>query len=123
MFRAGVIAIIIIFLQISTFASTGLGCGWKEISPSFFKALNTQTTTFHLCQTTQDNALDKIATINCVNDRSYMVFYGNNSIYMQTSSNTRHNVLTRCWREGSISPSCETTMAPIKCQSWDLDTY
>ena len=122
MFRAGVIALIIIFLQVTTFAAS-TACDWKEISPSFLKALNTQTTTFHMCQTAQDNASEKMATINCVNDRSYFVFYGNDSIYMQTTSNTRNNILTRCWREGSIGPSCEVTMAPIKCQSWDLDTY
>lgn len=118
MFRAGVIALIIIFLQVTTFA-----CDWKDISPSFFKALNTQTTTFHMCQTTHDNASEKIATISCVNDSGYLVFYANNSIYMQTSSNTRNNILTRCWREGSYSQSCEATMTQIKCQSWDLDTY
>lgn len=117
MFRAGVIALIIIFLQVTTFAA----CNWKDISPSFFKALNAQTTTFHMCQTAQDNAAEKFATISCVNDRNYLVFYANDSIYMQTTSSTRNNILTRCWREGSVNSSCEATVTPIKCQAWDLD--
>lgn len=118
MFRAGVIALIIIFLQVTTFA-----CGWKDISTSFFKSLNANSAVFHMCQTTQDNVAEKIATISCLNDRSYMVFYSNDSVYMQTSSNTRNHILTRCWREGSVNQACEAIMTPIKCQSWDLDIY
>lgn len=118
MVRAGVIALIIIFLQITTFA-----CDWKDLSPSFMKELNTQSTVFHMCQTVQDNTNDKIATIACLNDRNYMVLYSGNSIYMQTSSNIRNHVLTKCYREGVIRNSCEVSLAPIKCQAWDLDTY
>lgn len=118
MFKAGVIALIIIFLQVTTFA-----CDWKAISPSFFKALNAQSNVFQLCQTLQDNAAEKIATIGCINDKTYMVFYSKNSVYMQTSTNTRNHILTRCWREGTVNASCEATVDPIKCQSWDLDTY
>lgn len=123
MFRAGVIALIIIFLQVTTFAAaTATICDWKQISPSFFKALNTQSSAFQ-CNTVQDKNDARTASIKCSNGGTYFVSYANSSIYMQTISNVRNNVLTKCWREGVISASCEATVSAIKCQSYDLDTY
>ncbi|AZZ36533.1 hypothetical protein CIK05_06930 [Bdellovibrio sp. qaytius] len=122
MFRAGVIALIIIFLQVTTFAAAGLGCDWKNISPSFLKSLNAQSAALQ-CATVQANETEQMATIKCSNEGTYFAFYANNSIYMQTVSNTRNNVLTKCWREGTINSSCEATVSAIKCQSYDLDTY
>lgn len=117
MFRAGVIALIIIFLQVATFA-----CDWKNISPSFFKALNTESNGMLSCQTTRDNSQEKIATINCTHNKSYFVFYNNNTVYMPTVSSSKNLVLTKCWREGSINQSCEVVVSPVKCQSWNLNT-
>ena len=120
MFRAGIILLIIIFLQVTTFAAS---CEWKDISPSFFKSLNTNSTVFHMCKTVRDNTNEKIATIACADNRSYMVFYARESIYMPTTSSSHNHVLTKCWREGSINQSCEANVAPLKCRAWDLDTY
>lgn len=119
MFRAGVILVIIIFLQVTTFAAA---CDWKHISPSFLKALNAQSSAFQ-CETSQNNAEEKMATLKCANSATYFVFYGSDSIYMQTVSHVRNSVLTKCWRDGAINASCEATVSTIKCQSYDLDTY
>lgn len=122
MFRAGVILAIIIFLQVTTFAAAGSNCNWKDVSPSFLKALNAQSSAFQ-CETSQDNADEKMATLKCTNAATYFVFYGSDSIYMQTVSHVRNNVLTKCWRDGTINTSCEAIVSTIKCQSYDLDTY
>lgn len=122
MFRAGVILIIIIFLQVTTFAAIGLGCEWKDVSPSFLKVLKAQSLAFQ-CETSQTNEAEKMATLKCANQGTYFVFYGNDSIYMQTVSNIRNHILTKCWREGTINSSCEATVSTNKCQSYDLDTY
>lgn len=121
MFRAGLILLIIIFLQVTTFAAAS-ACDWKEVSPSFLKALNAQSSAFQ-CETSQTNESEKMATLTCANSTTYFVFYGNDSIYMQTVSNIRNHILTKCWREGTINSSCEANVSTIKCQSYDLDTY
>ncbi|MES2803362.1 MAG: hypothetical protein V4654_12780 [Bdellovibrionota bacterium] len=117
MFRAGVILVIIIFLQVTSFA-----CDWKDVSPSFLKALNTQSSALQ-CETSLANETEKMATLKCANESTYFVFYRSDSIYMQTVSHIRNNVLTKCWRDGSINASCEATVSTIKCQSYDLDIY
>lgn len=120
MFRAGVIALIIIFLQVTTFAASA--CDWKQISPSFLKNLNAQSSALN-CTSVQANEDEKMATIKCSNEGTYFVFYANDSIYMQTVSSIRNDILMKCYREGTINSSCEATVSPIKCQSYDLDTY
>lgn len=118
MFRAGLIAVIIIFLQITTFA-----CNWNDVSPSFFKSLNAQSASAFQCNTLKTNEDEKMATINCTNLGTYFVFYADSSIYMQTLSQVRNHILTKCWREGTINSSCEATVSTVKCQSYDLDSY
>lgn len=121
MFRAGVIALIIIFLQVTTFAGATT-CDWKQISPSFLKNLNAQSSPVN-CSSVQTNEEEKMATIKCANEATYFVFFANDSIYMQTVSSIRNNILMKCWREGTINSSCEATVSAVKCQSYDLDTY
>lgn len=120
MFKAGVIALIIIILQVTTFAAAA--CDWKQISPSFIKNLNAHSNHFK-CTSVQANDDEKLAKINCSNEGTYFVFYAHNSIYMQTVSSIRNNILTKCYREGIINDSCEATVSPNKCQSYDLDIF
>lgn len=116
MIRAAIIAAIILFLQVTTFA-----CTWNEVSPSFFSNMRAKSEMFQ-CATTLISEEDKVANINCLGS-NFLVFFSNNSLYMQTVSSVRNSVLTKCWYEGTIENSCETQVNNVKCQSWDLRTY